>query len=106
MLTGTELSKVAECVNLIAAIAPYGAPAPATTPPQSAATVPTTAGQPPAATRRTGDGRKAMTMSPDTSDIDVGRPPVVVDLPTAARLLGIAAPRRTSWCGPASGRHR
>lgn len=42
-----------------------------------------------------------MTMSTDTSDIDVGRPPVVVDLPTAARLLGIG---RTSayelvWTG-------
>jgi len=36
-----------------------------------------------------GAGRKAMTMTIDASGIDVRRLPVVVDLPTAARLLGI-----------------
>ena len=36
-----------------------------------------------------GARRKAVTMTIDASDIDVRHLPVVVDLPTAARLLGV-----------------
>lgn len=56
--------------------------------------------------RSPGDGRKAMIMTIDASDIDVRRLPVVVDSRPRRGCWASAAPRRTSWCGPAGGRLR